>query len=118
DEISAADRKTGLKNYEEALGSELVSKLRNADCEAMADEVVAAFSRLAERGGKRIVAGIPVKTLAEGAIFSVRHLRLGKKAEGLEGTSVDGKTIALGDYPGKGVVGDFWATRCGPCEGE
>src|SRR5438477_478351 len=83
DEISAMDAKVALEKHEAALGSGLVNKLHDSDREALAEEVVAAFSRLAKRDGKRNIAGITVKTLAEGAIFSVRHLRLGKKAEGL-----------------------------------
>lgn len=65
----------------------------------------------------RNVRGFPADRLhnAEGSLFEVRFLSVGKKAPEFEGTNLAGKPARLSDFNGKVVVLDFWTTNCVPC---
>lgn len=45
---------------------------------------------------------------ADGAIFELENLSIGKTAPEIEGEDIDGKPMKLSDFKGKVVVLDFW----------
>jgi len=53
--------------------------------------------------------------IAEGELFDLRHLSIGKKAPEVEGQDVDGRPLKLSDYRGKVVVVTFSGNWCGSC---
>ena len=54
---------------------------------------------------------------AEGELFVLKNLSIGKVAPDIEGYDSDGKKFKLSDYRGKVVVLDFWALWCERCMG-
>lgn len=101
--------------YALRLGQELTSRLKHLDSAIEESRVVAEFERIADRHGPRMIGGTSARRLAEGGIFAVRHLRLGKIAEELEGNALDGGTIGLKSLRGQAVLVHFGATWCMPC---
>lgn len=57
----------------------------------------------------------PFAALAQGELYELRHLTIGKVAPSLDGQDLSGRELRLEDYRGKVVAIVFWSTWCGPC---
>ena len=55
--------------------------------------------------------------MAQGELFRLHNLSIGRAIPELEGEDMDGRKLKLSDYRGKVVAMVFWATWCGPCMG-
>ncbi len=54
------------------------------------------------------LAGRKLGDMANGAIFEIEHLSIGKEAPDIEGEDLDGVAFKLSDYRGKVIMLDFW----------
>jgi hypothetical protein len=102
------DQPEMLKDYEEAYGKEAIAQLRERDPDAMAKESEKLFETVADKFGNVKVYNRPLSEMAEGELFEIRNLGIGKTAPDIEGDDLDGKAFKLSEYRGKVVVIDFW----------
>jgi len=96
------------EQYEGFLGKEMTQHLLNADLKKITKESEDLLERVIEKYGEFQHWRGTLGKAAEGALFEIRNLAIGKVAPDIEGEDIDGAKLKLSDYRGKVVVLDFW----------
>jgi thiol-disulfide isomerase/thioredoxin len=99
-------------------GPVVIRRLRSLDPKKLTREAEACFDRTIKEFGDQRPMGTffpPLGKQAEGMLFLLHHVGIGRTAPEIEGEDIDGKPMKLSDYRGKVVVVSFWATWCIPC---
>ncbi len=103
------------KNVESFIGPKLYKQIYAADRASLLRQAEDMLIRVQKDYGfvayKRTVLG----KAAEGELFELRHLMVGKVAPDIVGEDIDGTKIKLSDFRGKVVVLVFWGTWCPHC---
>jgi peroxiredoxin len=108
-----------VKEYEETCGKGAVAwvlrdkapAVLDAEVEKLLERVVKEFGMVPSGSDQRTLGAI-----AEGELFALRHLHVGKTAPEIEGRDDEGNAFRLSDYRGKVVVLTFSGNWCGPCK--
>jgi peroxiredoxin len=82
------------------------------EAESVLERTIAEFSDVRHPLDKRTLGEI-----AEGELFAMRHLEVGRVAPEIAGKDHAGASFALSEYRGKVVVLTFSGNWCGPCVG-
>jgi hypothetical protein len=99
------------REFADLFGKEYLATLQRQGRAASEKEAGAVFERAVREFGdvKMSEAEGTVGEKAEGDLFEMRHLAVGKEAPDIEGEDQDGQKFKLSDYRGKVVLLDFWS---------
>jgi hypothetical protein len=91
-------------------GKEYLSELLQQDRHEALKEVESTLELAAAKyGDAKLPGGDTIADRAQGELFEIRNLSIGKEAPDIEGEDQDGKRFKLSDYRGKVVLLDFWS---------
>jgi hypothetical protein len=89
-------------------GPERAKKLLALDPAALANEAEGLFERVVKDFADVKQHDRPLDQAAQGELFEMRNLAVGKVAPEIEGEDIDGVKFKLSDYRGKVILLDFW----------
>jgi hypothetical protein len=90
------------------LAQNLKSRANRGGNEEMSKEAETLFERVAKDFADVKLGNRTLGAVAEGELFEVRNLSVGKVAPEIEAEDIDGVKFKLSDYRGKVVMIDFW----------
>ncbi len=97
-----ADNPQAAEFYADKIGYLNSFKENQEELESLYQTVIDNYASITqERGGT-------LGEAAEGALFAMRNLKVGKEVPEIEGADLDGVAFKLSDYRGKVVLLDFW----------
>jgi AhpC/TSA family len=98
------------KEFAGLYGKEYFAELQRQDRDQAVKEIEFVFEQAKEKHGEvKFAGGDTVAERADGELFEIRNLRVGKLAPDIDGEDQDGKRFKLSDYRGKVVLLDFWS---------
>jgi hypothetical protein len=104
--LTARDR---LQDDTEGMDKQTVAWLKSLDPDKLRKEAEEVLERAADRyGDVTTPSKKTVRERANGQLFELRSLAVGKEVPDIEGSDQDGKSFKLSEYRGKVVLLDFW----------
>jgi AhpC/TSA family len=102
------EKPTEAQRLESFLGKELVAELKTAAPDKIIAESEQLFERVVKEYADLKSGRGTYATAAEGELFELRFLAIGKVAPEVTGEDIEGQPLRLSDFRGKVVVLDFW----------